>query len=83
MNPKTETHFNSPIRSCFNCAHRKPSEYGENMDHCRRFQMSCSTAVLNYSTIHTCTSSLTEWRPIPPKAPRRSLRQWIYDIFLA
>jgi hypothetical protein len=33
-------------------------------------------------TIARCRN-LSMWRAIPPKPPRRSLRQWLYDIFLA
>lgn len=76
---KTETYLNSPLKCCQTCAYRLDGKRGNgDYDKCIRFHFSCPTAVTYF-----CTSELTEWRPVPPKPPRRSLRQWLYDLLLA
>lgn len=42
----------------------------------------CST-VLSENDQKICDRNFSGWRPIPPKPTRRSLRQWLYDLFLA
>jgi len=71
-------HLNSQVKNCQNCVHCKPDWMGETYDKCRKFQKFCETCV-TYS--HLCGPSLSGWRPIPPKPPRRSLRQWLIDTF--
>lgn len=69
-----EIHLNAPVRNCQNCAHRVRDSYGIRYDKCMRFQIHCSVAVR-----YKCGDELSEWRPIPPRAARRSLRRWLMD----
>lgn len=82
MNATTPgSYLNSPvIRNCQNCAHRARSEHGVAFDKCLRFQAYCAHSV---RWEDHCSHSLKEWRPIPPRPSRRSLRKWLHDIFLA
>ncbi len=71
----TTTYLNTPVKSCYTCVHRKADELGERFDFCRRFQ--------GYCEINLRRCELREWRPVPPKPVRRSLRQWLCDLFIA
>lgn len=67
--------LNSPLRNCATCFHRNADRIlGEDWDSCRRWRGSCHFAVRNE---HLCGLGLREWKAIPP---RRSLRQWLYDM---
>lgn len=73
----TETYHNSPVRDCSTCVHRVPEKIlGEDWDYCRRWGTLCKYAMWEKAW---CGPTLTAWRQAPPKPPRRSLRQWLYD----
>jgi hypothetical protein len=90
--PKVKTEpapFVVPIKCCDTCVHQRVGtgysspENAREFAKCALFQTFCSVAVT-----HHCTFDFKRWQskiPLPslPKPPRRSLRRWIYDTFLA
>jgi hypothetical protein len=82
-----EQYLNSrPIfKSCDNCAYCVRDKWGRRFDHCSKVGMYCSTVRISgvESTLALCNKDFSGWMPIPPKPPRRSLRQWLYDVFWA
>ena len=69
------------IKSCETCAHFRASNNGFSFNKCARFQTYTSLA-MNFH----CTARLVSWVPVPvtpPHPPRRSLRRWFNDTFLA
>ncbi len=76
-----QTYLNSPVRSCATCIHNRPDTNlpdWPKFDYCQRWHSYSDISMRNY-----CGTDLREWRPIPPHPPRRSLRQWFHDTFLA
>lgn len=81
VNNTMNTQLNSPVKCCRTCVHCRidylfPTDVL--FDKCDRFSGFCSEA-----TRGECGRQLSEWRQKPPKPPRRSLRQWLYDLFWA
>lgn len=74
----TGTYLNSPVKNCRTCVHCVRDRLGASYDHCNLFQYYCSIAVHH----DLCGYDLKAWRAIPPKPPRRSFRQWLYDLLL-
>jgi hypothetical protein len=72
-----EIYHNSPIKNCRTCFNCVKSWEGPEFDKCVRTGFYCDTE-LKYGGI--CGPDLLLWKPKPP---RRSLRQFLYDIFLA
>lgn len=80
----TTTYANSPVKSCSTCVHCVTDRYGSMFDKCDRFRMNCEFALNDKFAGHqTCGTNLREWRPKPPAPPKRSLRQWLYDLLIA
>lgn len=61
------------VRNCLNCAHRTKNSWGS--DHCVLCGWICS--VQRSYPAPPCDVNLSGWQPRPP---RRSLRQWLYDL---
>lgn len=81
---QTAQYHNAPLRNCTTCAHWAKSSNGEVFDKCRRFQTYTAFALHDtWKGESTCGGELREWRPKPPPRPRRSLRQWLYDLLFA
>lgn len=75
-----QTYLNSPVKNCRTCAHCSRDNMGSRFDHCMRYGHYCSTSIL-FDDL--CGTELVGWKqspPPPPPKPRRSLRQWIYDL---
>lgn len=80
---KQTQYLNSPVRTCVTCVHRVPDGYlsdHERFDHCRKYQQYCSVAVMFEDD---CGVNRRSWQQKPPPKPRRSLRQWLYDLIWA
>lgn len=71
----TETYHNSPIKNCRTYVHCVKDGSLPTYDHCSRFSLYCTNAVS-----FKCGLNLSGWQPKPP---RRSLRQFLHDVFWA
>lgn len=78
-----------PIKSCETCAHHRPDTSFNNpfnqlrFARCARWQTYCCSAIIGN---RDCGTDLRTWvasPPPPPPVPRRSLRRWFVDTFLA
>lgn len=82
----TETYLNSTPKGCQTCRF-KVNAWGENRPlfwHCGKTGGYCTTMRgLSAQPGAECDNDFSGWAPIPPKPPRRSLRQWIYDLLWA
>lgn len=77
MTTKT-AYLNSPVKNCQTCVHSAWTTIKEDgklfeKRYCLRFQNTTVNAYPN-------DCRLDEWKAIPPKPPRRSLRAWLYDL---
>lgn len=71
----TQTIYNnSPIKTCDNCVYQKRECYH---NECMRTAFLCSS--MRQFPTSACDHNFSGWRPKPP---RRSLRQWLYDLLL-
>ena len=74
--------MNTPIRNCLNCAHSFEAFGGfAPSRQCIRTGKYCTTQCKFPD--EECDSNFSGWQPLPPKPPRRSLRQWFIDTFTA
>lgn len=70
-----------PAKRCRTCAHRTQGLYsGPLWDYCLLTYQDCS--MQRRRPTAQCDENMSGWTPIPPKPPRRSLLQWLYDTFL-
>lgn len=74
-----ETYLNSRpmVRNCDTCAHQKRIEHYYSPQ-CLLTGYFCKTQ-RKFPSL-ACDDKLSGWTPRPPKPPRRSLRQWLYDL---
>lgn len=75
-----ETHLNAPVKNCATCAHYTPGDGHNQHD---TFWGSCARFGGHYPRVALNQCQWQHWQARPPTPPRRSLRQWIYDTFLA
>ncbi len=75
---KTEVHFNAPVKTCETCVFQE-SDFmlGKR---CGRSGHFCSIERMYAAHPgNQCDVNFSGWRPKPP---RRSLRRWLFDLFL-
>ncbi len=71
--------MSNPIKSCETCAFFRPDDVGPTFSYCTRFQTYTSLAMWEIK----CGSEPRGWIAKPTPPPRRSLRKWFHDTFLA
>lgn len=80
----TETYLNSTPRGCSTCLFKQTGELsGAAFWRCGKTGYFCTTMRGTANAARDCDEHFSGWAPIPPKPPRRSLRHWLYDLFLA
>lgn len=72
-----EEYANSPVRNCRTCVHVHTDTGGPFYDYCNKHRLYCKTAV-HFDIARGL--GLQCWKAKPP---RRSLRQWLYDLLWA
>ena len=83
---KTETYANSPIRCCETCAHYREDSVlkGPRFAMCSRFMKYAEFSIReSFAGEAGCGADLREWRAMPPRQPKRSIRQRLFDYWLA
>jgi hypothetical protein len=82
MNATQTNHWNSPVKNCRTCVHGVAAYASHpDYDRCLLCHSFCKL-VMTYPNQHPRCQNFSGWRPRPPKPARRSLRQWLYDVFL-
>lgn len=73
------------VRNCGNCAHKINDPLGARFWCCAKAGLYCDVVRRSRceDTASKCDANFSGWMPIPPKPPRRSLRQFLYDTLWA